>query len=136
MALPMSFGIGQECVGKRSPDGEGGGIEDQRVSARGGHHSSPGCPKGESTSHGTRASYDRNRGFGQREAVEAAELPPQGVWAEFSAAAVEPALLPGARVSRGGETLAGGQTAAAASGHAGGTAAACRGGARAAKAGF
>src|SRR3972149_8284780 len=89
----MSFGVGPECVGKRSPNGEGGGIEDQRVSARGGCHSSPGCPKGASTSHGTRAFYDRPGCFDQGGPAGAAELPSQGVRPGVSAAAVEPARL-------------------------------------------
>ena len=77
---------------------------------------------------------DQGEQIGQRSAAGMADLPAQGVWAEVSGPAVEPAILPRRRVPAAGASLARDEAAAGAAGGARGAREARGGGARAAAA--
>jgi len=81
----------------------------------------PRAAQGAVTCHGKRAAYPRNGRPRKRvpcpgEVAGMADLPSQGVWAEASGTAVEPAVLPRSRMPAIGASLARDEAATAASG--------------------
>jgi hypothetical protein len=78
-------------------------------------HSPSGGPNGSTTSHGTTTAYRFPYPRSKNSSICTAAVPPKGLRAQLSTAAMEPALLPGSRVSALTASLAGNQTPTAAS---------------------